>query len=38
MFHLFGIPTPADAKEEATTGEPIEAGDLFGSDDRIALR
>ena len=35
--HLLLVPTCADAEQEAAVGKMVEAGDLFGGLDRVAL-
>ena len=35
--HFFEVPTGTDSKLEASVAEAIEARDLFGRDDRVAL-
>ena len=37
VLHLLGVPAAADAEEEAAAREMIEAGDLLGERDRVAL-
>ena len=38
IFHLLGIPAPANAKDETTLGESIKTGDGLSCDNWIALR
>src|SRR5262249_57482094 len=38
IFHLLGIPAPANAKDETTPGESINPGDGLSCDNWIALR
>ena len=36
-FHLLGQPASADAEEEASAGDHVQAGDLLGQRDRLVL-
>src|SRR6185312_13157847 len=37
VFHLLDVPAAADAKDEPPARQPVEAGDAFRGDDRVAL-
>jgi hypothetical protein len=37
VFHLLDVPAAADSELEAPARQTVEAGDLLGGDDRVAL-
>src|SRR5579884_1704333 len=37
VFHFLDVPAAADAEDEAPARQPVEAGDAFRGDDRVAL-